>query len=49
MFTYLDDILVVSATFKEHLCDIGHVLNHLREAGWWLKPAKCVFTISKVK
>ena len=49
MFTYLDDILVVSATFKEHLCDIGHVLDHLREAGWWLKPAKCVFTISKVK
>ena len=42
VFTYLDDILVVSATFKENLHDVGHVLDYLGEAGLRLKPAKCV-------
>ena len=49
VFIYLDDILVVSATFQEHLHDVGRVLNRLREAGLRLKPAKCVFATSKVE
>jgi len=38
---YLDDIIVVGCTFKEHLQNQGVVLQKLREAGLQLKPSKC--------
>ena len=30
---YLDDILIIGRTFKEHLDNLGLVFNRLREAG----------------
>ena len=38
---YLDDILVMGATFAEHLVNLSRVLTRLREAGLRLKPTKC--------
>ena len=38
---YIDDILIYSTTFKQHLKDIEVVLNRLKNAGLKLKPSKC--------
>ena len=46
---YIDDILVIGKTFDEHLANLQKVFECLREAGLWLKPAKCFFGGSKVE
>ena len=38
---YLDDIIVLGATFKEHLCNLASVFERLRQAGLKLKLSKC--------
>ena len=38
---YIDDILIYSTTFEEHLKDIETVLIRLKNAGLKLKPSKC--------
>ena len=38
---YLDDILIIGKTFKEHNDNLGLVFSRLREAGLKLKPSKC--------
>ena len=48
VFVYLDDILIVSATFEDHLKEVGHVLDRLSEAGLHLKPSKCSFAWKEV-
>ncbi len=40
---YLDDILVYSSSFQEHIDWLDVVLGHLREAGLRLKLSKCKF------
>ena len=45
---YLDDILIVSANFQEHVTHVGEVLKHLNEAGLRLKPTKCSFAQEKI-
>ena len=45
---YLDDILVVSSNFQEHLIHVEQVLKHLHEAGLKLKPAKCAFAQKQI-
>lgn len=40
---YLDDILICSSTFDQHLADIQEVFSRLRNAGLKLGPKKCVF------
>lgn len=45
---YLDDILIVSSTFQEHVTHIEQVLKHLSEAGLRLKPTKCAFAQKKI-
>ena len=45
---YLDDILVFSQTFEEHLQHLHQVFSRLRQAGLRLKPKKCAFVRPKV-
>ncbi len=40
---YLDDIVVASPTFKQHLDDLREVLSRLKSAGLTIKLAKCQF------
>ena len=45
---YLDDILIVSSNFQEHVVHIEQVLKYLSEAGLKLKSAKCAFAQKKI-
>uniref|UniRef100_A0A3B3D9F3 ribonuclease H n=1 Tax=Oryzias melastigma TaxID=30732 RepID=A0A3B3D9F3_ORYME len=43
---YLDDIVVASPTFEQHLFDLKDVLDRLKSAGLTLKLSKCQFCLS---
>ena len=47
-FVYIDDILVCSKTFEEHLQHLEQVFERLRKAGLTLKPKKCSFLKKEV-
>ena len=38
---YLDDVIIMSTTFNEHIARLGEVLSRIKEAGLKLKPSKC--------
>ena len=40
-FVYLDDILVASKTFQDHLTHLQEVFTHFRAALLHLKPKRC--------
>ena len=46
---YIDDIVVVGGSMREHLHNLGCVLGRLREAGLRVKPSKCRFLQKEVK
>ena len=46
---YLDDIIIYSKTFKEHLQNLERVFSKLKEANLKLKPSKCFFLYKEVK
>jgi hypothetical protein len=47
--TYLDDIVVYSPTFDQHLKDLSRVLQLFQDAGVTLKRSKCFFSELQVK
>ena len=48
-FVYIDDILVCSRTFEEHVEHLKLVFDRLRAAGLRLKVGKCMFLREQVK
>ena len=46
---YLDDIIVFSSTFKDHLVRLSGVFQALNDAGLQLKPSKCHFALREVR
>lgn len=49
VLVYLDDLLVYSSTFEDHLVRLETVLQRLRETGLKIKVEKCHFLQSEVK
>jgi hypothetical protein len=47
--TYLDDIIIYSSSFEQHLIDLRKVLKPLRDSGITLKLAKCSFCAMEVQ
>lgn len=45
---YLNDIVIVSPTFEQHLTDLEKVFNRLQAAGLSLKFKKCQFCLSEL-
>ena len=46
---FLDDILIYSKTWEDHLQDIDNILSALHRESLFCKPSKCVFATSEVK
>lgn len=46
---YIDDLIIFSRTFEDHLHHLEQVFKRLREAGVRLKPSKCYFVQTKVE
>lgn len=46
---YLDDILVFSETFDDHLSHLEQIFSRLRQANLKLKPSKCDFAAKEIK
>ena len=46
---YIDDVLIYSKTWEEHLCHIRLVLESLRANGLTAKPSKCVWAVNKME
>ena len=42
-FSYLDDVIVVTETFEEHMRWLEHVLIRIRQAGLTINREKSVF------
>ena len=46
---YLDDIIVYSPTFEQHIQDLHSIFHALAEANLTLKPSKCYFCRREMK
>jgi len=46
---YLDDVIVFSSSFSEHLSHLRQIFHRLRQAGLKLQPKKCTFGQKEVK
>ena len=49
LVTYVDDLLIHSATFEEHIIHVDEVLRKLTEAGFTINAAKCQFCKPEIK
>lgn len=49
VLVYVDDILIFSKSFDEHLTHLEEVFGRLSQAGLKLQPSKCVFGAPSVK
>ena len=48
VYHYLDDVVIYSETFEEHLVHVNTVLERLRSAGLTVKPEKVVFATQEI-
>jgi len=48
IWVYIEDILVFSDTFEEHVKDITHTCSKLQKAGYYANPKKGVFFATKL-
>lgn len=48
-FIYLDDLIIFSDTYEEHLLRVEKVLQRIRESNLKLSPKKCAFFMPRVK
>ena len=48
ILAYMDDIVIFSTIFKEHLENLEQIFQRLRSSGICLKLSKCVFAREKV-
>lgn len=46
---YLDDIIVFSSTFEQHLYDLQVIFQRLKDAHFYLKPSKCRFAVQRTE
>ena len=46
---YIDDILIFSQNFDQHLEHLGQVFQNLRAANLKIPPGKCKFAAEEVK
>ena len=46
---YIDDIIVHSKTFQDHMREIGNVFEKIQEANLKLGPEKCKFCFEEIK
>lgn len=46
---FLDDILVHSKSWEEHLVSLGEVFKRLRDAGLKARPSKCTIGMTKIE
>ena len=49
VLVYLDDIIIYSDTFEEHLLHLDNVFKKIHEAGLTLKFDKCIFATNELK
>ena len=49
VYLFLDDILIVSSSWEEHLAHLREVFERLRRAGLKLKPNKCRIAVREAK
>lgn len=49
VLVYVDDLIIFSHTFEEHLVHLRQVFDRIKAAGLKLKPKKCNFVQEKVK
>jgi len=45
---YLDDVIILSDTWEEHLSHLRIVLSRIRAANLTLSPSKCCFAVAEV-
>ena len=45
---YLDDVIIYSSTFQEHLNPLAEVFSKFRSAGLKLKMSKCQFLMKEI-
>jgi hypothetical protein len=48
IYHYLDDLVIYSKDFDQHLQHISQVLSRLRKAGLTVKPSKVVFAVKEI-
>jgi hypothetical protein len=46
MEVYIDDMVVKSVSFKEHMTDLKVSLERMKKYGLWMNPLKCAFGVT---